>query len=273
MKYVCTICGYIYDDAEHDVPFSELPDDWKCPLCGAPKALFKLVEEEAKPVKKEKYVCTVCGYIYDEAEQKVPFNELPDDWKCPLCGAPKSLFKKMEEPEEVKKESRPEVKREAVTDGDRDDLVQLSAGELSALFSNLARGCEKQYQEEAMKSFQEIADYFEEATPEETDLDLNHLAELLKADLDRNYAELVSAAKEVNDRGALRITTWGDKVTRMASSLVERYIKEGDEFLKNTNVYICTVCGFIYVGDNPPEICPVCKVPSWKFEKIEGREI
>ena len=38
---------------------------------------------------------------------------------------------------------------------------------------------------------------------------------------------------------------------------------------ENTNVFVCTICGFIYIGDNPPQLCPVCKVPSWKFEKIE----
>ena len=44
-----------------------------------------------------KYICSVCGYVYDESQEAVPFNELPDDWKCPLCGAPKKVFK----PEEV----------------------------------------------------------------------------------------------------------------------------------------------------------------------------
>ena len=29
--------------------------------------------------------------------------------------------------------------------------------------------------------------------------------------------------------------------------------------------------GFVYIGDEAPELCPVCKVPAWKFEKIEGR--
>lgn len=29
--------------------------------------------------------------------------------------------------------------------------------------------------------------------------------------------------------------------------------------------------GFVYVGDKAPELCPVCKVPGWKFEKMEGR--
>ncbi|MBQ6602232.1 MAG: MBL fold metallo-hydrolase [Eubacterium sp.] len=33
-KYVCSVCGYVYDPAEHDgVPFEDLPDDWKCPRC------------------------------------------------------------------------------------------------------------------------------------------------------------------------------------------------------------------------------------------------
>ena len=41
MKYVCQICGYVYDDAKEKVPFAELSDDWKCPLCGAAKSDFK----------------------------------------------------------------------------------------------------------------------------------------------------------------------------------------------------------------------------------------
>ena len=40
-KYVCSICGYVYDPAEHDgVPFEELPDDWRCPRCKKPKDKF-----------------------------------------------------------------------------------------------------------------------------------------------------------------------------------------------------------------------------------------
>ena len=32
-----------------------------------------------------KYVCTVCGYIYDEEVEGFKFEDLADDWKCPLC--------------------------------------------------------------------------------------------------------------------------------------------------------------------------------------------
>ena len=40
-KYVCSVCGYVYDPAEHDgVAFEDLPDDWKCPRCRQPKEKF-----------------------------------------------------------------------------------------------------------------------------------------------------------------------------------------------------------------------------------------
>ena len=41
-KYVCKICGWVYDPAEHDnVAFESLPDDWTCPVCGVGKADFE----------------------------------------------------------------------------------------------------------------------------------------------------------------------------------------------------------------------------------------
>lgn len=39
-----------------------------------------------------KYRCTVCGYVYDESIEKIKFDDLPDDWVCPLCGETKSGF-------------------------------------------------------------------------------------------------------------------------------------------------------------------------------------
>ena len=40
-KYVCSICGYVYDPAEHDgTAFEDLPADWKCPRCRQPKEKF-----------------------------------------------------------------------------------------------------------------------------------------------------------------------------------------------------------------------------------------
>ena len=37
-KYICSVCGYVYDPAEHDgVAFEDLPADWLCPRCKQPK--------------------------------------------------------------------------------------------------------------------------------------------------------------------------------------------------------------------------------------------
>lgn len=44
-----------------------------------------------------KYICTICGYIYDDEKEKVKFEDLPDTWRCPMCGAAKSDFKKLED--------------------------------------------------------------------------------------------------------------------------------------------------------------------------------
>lgn len=44
-----------------------------------------------------KYRCVVCGDIYDEAQTGVKFEELPEDWTCPVCGVGKEMFEKVEE--------------------------------------------------------------------------------------------------------------------------------------------------------------------------------
>jgi glutamate synthase domain-containing protein 2/rubredoxin len=41
MKYECSVCGYIHDDCAGGTPWSELPDDWECPVCGADKGYFE----------------------------------------------------------------------------------------------------------------------------------------------------------------------------------------------------------------------------------------
>jgi len=57
------------------------------------------------PVKEEsmaRYVCQICGYVYDPEKGDpdngvapgTPFEKLPDDWTCPVCGASKSDFAK-----------------------------------------------------------------------------------------------------------------------------------------------------------------------------------
>ena len=39
-----------------------------------------------------KYICDVCGYEYDPNVEGKAFNELPEDWVCPICGVGKDQF-------------------------------------------------------------------------------------------------------------------------------------------------------------------------------------
>ncbi len=213
-----------------------------------------------------RYVCHVCGYVYDEAKEQIPFEELPESWKCPLCGALKSDF----EPEAAPKAAAPAAPAPGIRAAEP-ELRELSPGQLAALCSNLARGCEKQYKAEEAGLFTQLADYFSSITPPVNDASVEALAALLQSDTE-SYSAVRAAADEDGDRGAARVCVWGEKVTRMLSSLVGRYLKEGEAMLADTEIWICTICGFVYVGDSAPELCPVCKVPSWKFEKIEGRK-
>lgn len=50
-----------------------------------------------------KWECTACGYIYDpevgdpdsSIEPSTSFDEIPEDWTCPICGVDKSLFEEL----------------------------------------------------------------------------------------------------------------------------------------------------------------------------------
>ncbi len=61
-------------------------------------------EKKIEAIKIPKYRCTVCGYIYDPElgdpdsgiKPGTPFEEIPDGWVCPVCGASKSEFEKIE---------------------------------------------------------------------------------------------------------------------------------------------------------------------------------
>ena len=208
-----------------------------------------------------RYVCSICGYVYDEAEN-VPFAELPEDWKCPLCGASKGDFVP-EGTTRTPADAAPAVSAKT-------DVRPLTAAETGALCSNLAKGCEKQYQPEQAAAFRKLAAWFSAQDRAEPGASFELLLERINTDLDSGYPAANEVSRRNSDRGAMRSLVWSEKVTRILRSLLDRYAREGDTMLKNTGVYVCTICGFVYVGNELPEVCPVCKVPSWKFEKIGG---
>lgn len=65
-----------------------------------PKAAPTYVRPREEEREMKKYVCSVCGYVYDPekgdpengVEPGTPFEELPEDWVCPVCGASKDEF-------------------------------------------------------------------------------------------------------------------------------------------------------------------------------------
>ncbi len=121
-------CGYVYDPDRGErkgkikkgTAFADIPDDWRCPVCGATKAAFKPLAgpgsvrdshatNEEQPQSSpggstvKKYRCLVCGYEYDPeagdpangVEPGTSFEDLPDDWLCPVCGAGKDEFEEV----------------------------------------------------------------------------------------------------------------------------------------------------------------------------------
>ncbi|MBM3154678.1 MAG: High molecular weight rubredoxin [Chloroflexi bacterium] len=68
-----------------------------------PKTAPSYVEKKKEEAPRmDKYECTVCGYVYDPElgdpdggiKPGTPFEKLPDDWNCPVCGASKDQFEK-----------------------------------------------------------------------------------------------------------------------------------------------------------------------------------
>ena len=209
----------------------------------------------------KKYRCIICGYIYDETKEKIKFEDLPDDWTCPLCGSPKSAFEEViEEPQ--KEEESIEEKQEI-----EEDLRSLTNEEITYICSNLAKACEKEYKEEEQSLFTELAKYFEGKTKEKTSS-----LEELKIENEKDRKELESAMKiadENSDRGAKRVLTWATKTSNMMKIILENYEKKGLDYIKNTKIWVCDICGFIYIGEEPPKVCPVCKVPSFKILEVK----
>ncbi|MGN1004141.1 MAG: rubredoxin, partial [Oscillospiraceae bacterium] len=106
----------------------------------------------------KQYVCSICSYTYDEAKgipeagiaPGTKWEDLPEDWKCPLCGAGKSEFR--EKSEQAGADPSPTLEKPHAEQ-------ELSAMEMSIICSNLARGCEKQYLQQQAEDFKKLAEF------------------------------------------------------------------------------------------------------------------
>lgn len=217
-----------------------------------------------------RYVCGICGYIYDESSGEPEsgiaagtlFSDLPDDWLCPLCGAAKDEFYRDEDDETVEEAT-------VVENAPRPAGNDYSTLEKHIICANLGRGLEKQSQAEASRLFFQLADYYWSKREVVEQPSAALISELLAEDKASGWPAAQTAAVAAGDRGAQRALKWNDKVTAIGRSLLTRYEAAGDDLFATKNLYVCSACGFIYLGDAPPALCPVCKVPDWKFDLIK----
>jgi len=106
-SYDCPVCGYVYDadQASEHGAFEALSGDWRCPVCACDKQKFTEhvdVKNDAPLGDESCYICLVCGYRYEtakgdpahDAPAGTAFADIPKDWTCPKCRAPKSRFAK-----------------------------------------------------------------------------------------------------------------------------------------------------------------------------------
>ncbi|MCL2339361.1 MAG: rubredoxin [Actinomycetia bacterium] len=232
-----------------------------------------------------RFKCPVCGFIYDEAkglpEQDIApgtrWEDLPDSFVCPECRTAKARF--VEIIEMVTPAAAPTASEAApaaaaaptapTAPAAQETLRELSVGEIAALCSNLAKGCEKQLLLDEKAAFTKLADYYTARIPRPAGASLSDAAAILNDDIARKLPAAKATAQAAADRGALRSLTWGEKVSTVGQALLQRYASEGDAMLANTKIWVCDISGFTFVGDTPPALCPVCKVGSFKINAVE----
>ncbi|TVQ22347.1 MAG: rubredoxin [Spirochaetaceae bacterium] len=138
---------------------------------------------------------------------------------------------------------------------------------LSAVFSNLSKAADKQQLFDTAERFSKLSTLFPGAGPGEPTIE--SLRAEVARDVERDYPALQAAGTEASDRGVLRAVKWGEKVTTAQRALIDRYTAKGDQLLDEKKLFVCEACGFIFLGDEPPEICPVCKAPSARFSTVK----
>lgn len=214
-----------------------------------------------------KYRCTICGYIYE--------GELPEDFVCPLCKQPASVFEKIEE------EAPAESKNPYAGTKTEKNLMEAFAGESQArnkytYFANVA----------SREGYDQLAEIFLKTARNEQEHARVWLEEL--GNIGTTAENLAAAAAGENYE-------WTDMYDRMAKEadeegfhdLAERFRKVGaiekaheERYLALLNnvemqkvfekseetMWECRVCGHLVIGKKAPEVCPVCKYSQSFFE-------
>lgn len=229
------------------------------------KKLLNLLNTNKQEDKRMKYRCTVCGYIHE--------GDMPDDFKCPRCRQPKSVFEKMEQVEN-KQNPYEGTKTEK-------NLQEAFSGESQArnkytYFANIA----------IREGYDQLADIFLKTARNEQEHarlwyeELGGLGDtaknLLSAAEGENYEwtqMYEQFAKEAEEEGFAELAQRFRNVGAIEKAHEQRYRK----LLKNVEtkqvfqkpqktMWECRVCGHLLTDEKAPEVCPVCSFAQSFFE-------
>ena len=219
-----------------------------------------------------KYVCKICGFVYDEASESKKWDELDENWVCPVYKAPKDKFEAIQEGNSKYAGTKTEK-----------NLMEAFAGE------SMARNKYTFFAEAARKEgYEQIAAIFEETANQEkqhakmwfseyhgigsTDENLETAAQGENDEWTEMYKRM---AKEAREEGFDELAEKFEYVGKVEQSHEKRYLKLLDAYKKGTTFkgdapkgWKCRQCGFIYEGDEAPENCPVCGYPKAYFERM-----
>ncbi|MGI6732133.1 MAG: rubrerythrin [Anaerovoracaceae bacterium] len=263
--------GYMLPQSQNTVDFlkslleKEQPEDFPKDIVN--KLLNNINKEKTKEEGQNmpKYRCTVCGYIHE--------GELTDDFKCPKCKQPASVFTLVEE------ESKSNNKY-AGTKTEK-NLMEAFSGESQArnkytYFADIAKAA----------GFDQIAEIFLKTARNEQEHarlwfeelgGLGITAEnLLSAAEGENYewTDMYDRmAKEADEEGFKDLAEKFRKVAAIEKSHEERYrtlkknVDTKQVFEKNeATMWECRVCGHLVTDKKAPEVCPVCSYAQSFFE-------
>ena len=89
-------------------------------------------------------------------------------------------------------------------------------------------------------------------------------------EVDDMYPAYKSIAEYFNEKGALNSINYALSAEKIHSKMYSdaKNKAEKDEDIEEKDIYICPICGYTYMGDDPPDKCPVCGAPKSMFVKF-----
>ncbi len=220
------------------------------------------------------YKCSVCGYVHNS-------DILPDDFTCPICQQPASVFVKIGAENTENTINKGDINMELKGSKTEKNLQEAFSGE------SQARNKYTYYASKAKKDgYVQIAQIFEETANNEkehakiwfkllhngigpTEQNLEDAANGENYEWTDMYARF---EKEAREEGFDYIANLFAGVAKIEKEHEERYlkllanVKEAKVFEKSeSKVWICLNCGHIHYGEKAPEVCPVCAHPKDYF--------